>query len=172
MQVDVALFQRMAAYNAWMTEKAYQVAGQMSDEERKQDRGAFFRSVHSTLNHILFGDRAWMSRFSAKAYDTNGMGVDIFEDFSELKATHLEMSRDIVTFAEGLSPEWLSEVMEWKSIADGTSRQRPRWLLVMHMFNHQTHHRGQLSTLFTQAGIDIGVTDLPFMPDLIEEFAG
>ncbi|MEM9633700.1 MAG: DinB family protein [Pseudomonadota bacterium] len=172
MQVDVALYQRMAAYNAWMTEKSYQAAAKMSDKERRQDRGAFFRSVHSTLNHILFGDRAWMNRFWVKTYDIKGMGVDIYEDFSELKAAHLEISRDIVTFSGGLSTEWLSEVMEWKSTTDGTSRKRPRWLLIMHMFNHQTHHRGQLSALFTQAGLDIGVTDLPFMPDLIEEFAG
>ncbi|MCV0428685.1 MAG: damage-inducible protein DinB [Roseibium sp.] len=172
LQVDTALFQRMAAYNAWMTDKAYEAAEKMSDAERRQDRGAFFKSVHSTLNHILFADRVWMSRFSDKTYDVKGMGVDIFDDFSELKSAHLDMCRDIVVATEGFSSEWLSAIMEWTRSTDGVSRRRPRWLLVMHMFNHQTHHRGQLSTLFNQAGIDIGVTDLPFMPDLIEEFAG
>ena len=172
MQVDTALFQRMSAYNAWMTAKVYGAADRMSDAERKEDRGAFFKSVHSTLNHILFADRVWMTRFWKKIYDVKGMGVDIFDDYSELKAAHLEMNRDIVAFTDQLSSEWLAEVMEWTRSTDGVTRRRPRWLLVMHMFNHQTHHRGQLSTLFTQAGIDIGVTDLPFMPDLIEEFAG
>ena len=71
MQIDPGLYQRLAAYNAWMTDKAYVAADQMSDAERKQDRGAFFKSVHSTLNHILFADRVWMSRFFDKSYKVN-----------------------------------------------------------------------------------------------------
>ncbi|MET1415828.1 DinB family protein [Roseibium sp. HPY-6] len=172
MSQDPVLFQRMAKYNAWMTEKAYVAAGKMSDEDRKADQGAFFKSVHSTLNHILFADRVWMSRFSETSYATNGMGVDIYDAFPELRSAHLEMSRDILAFADQLTPDWLDQNMTWTRSTDGVSRQRPRWLLVLHMFNHQTHHRGQLSTLLTQAGIDIGVTDLPFMPDLIDEFGG
>ncbi|WP_299478789.1 DinB family protein [uncultured Roseibium sp.] len=172
MSYDPALFQRMAKYNAWMTEKAYAAAGKMSDAERKADRGAFFKSVHSTLNHILFADRVWMSRFSEVPYATNGMGVDIYDVFSELRSAHLEMSRDISVFTNQLSPDWLAQTMTWTRSTDGVSRQRPRWLLVLHMFNHQTHHRGQLSTLLMQKGIDIGVTDLPFMPDLIDDFGG
>lgn len=166
MQNDTALFQRLAAYNAWMTEKAYKAADKMSDADRRQNRGAFFKSVHSTLNHILFADRVWMSRFSDKTYDVKGMGVDIFEDYSDLKSAHLAMCDDIVVFTGQLTSDWLAEDLKWTKSTDGVARARPRWLLVMHMFNHQTHHRGQLSTLFTQAGIDIGVTDLPYMPDL------
>jgi len=168
MQIDPALYRRLARYNAWMTEKAYDAAGQLSDVERKADRGAFFRSVHSTLNHLLFADRAWMRRFTGTPYEIRGMGVDLYEEFDELKAAHLAMCRDITVFADQLTSEWLAGTLEWTSVTDKTSRQRPRWLLVTHMFNHQTHHRGQLSTLLTQAGQDIGVTDLPFMPDLVE----
>lgn len=171
MQIDPALYQRLAAYNSWMTEKAYAAAGKMSDTERKEDRGAFFRSVHSTLNHLLFADRVWMSRFTGKPYDVNGMGIDIYDNFEELREAHLDMCGDIAAFADQLSAEWLAETMTWTRSTDNVTRQRPRWLLVTHMFNHQTHHRGQLSTLLTQAGIDIGVTDLPFMPDLIAEFS-
>lgn len=167
MQPDPALFQRMAAYNTWMTDKAYTAAGELSDSERKEDRGAFFKSVHSTLNHILFADRVWMGRFTGRTYETRGMGVDIFDEFDELQAAHLSMCDDIAAFAGQLTPDWLAETMTWARSTDGVSRERPRWLLVLHMFNHQTHHRGQLSTLLTQAGIDIGVTDLPFMPDLL-----
>lgn len=167
MSIDPALYQRMALYNSWMTEKAYAAAEKMSDADRKEDRGAFFKSVHSTLNHILFADRAWMGRFTGKNYEIKGMGVDLYEDFAELKAAHLAMCADITAFADALTPQWLDEIHEWTSVTDKARRQRPRWLLVTHMFNHQTHHRGQLSTLLTQAGQDIGVTDLPFMPDLM-----
>lgn len=163
-----ALYQRLASYNTWMTEKAYQAAAQMSDEDRKCDKGAFFKSVHSTLNHILFGDRAWMGRFTGISYAIKPIGIDLFEDFDELRQNHLEITGDIERFTAGLTPEWLAEPLEWTAIMDGKTRSRPRWLMLSHMFNHQTHHRGQLSTLFNQAGIDIGVTDLPFMPDLVE----
>lgn len=172
MQIDPALYQRLARYNAWMTDKAYAAAGRLSDADRKADRGAFFRSIHSTLNHILFADRVWMSRFAETQYEVKGMGVDLFEDFAELKAAHLSMCEDISNFAEKLTADWLGETMEWTRATDMVSRQRPRWVLVTHMFNHQTHHRGQVSTLLTQAGQDIGVTDLPFMPDLIDAYGG
>lgn len=167
MATDPALYQRFAKYNSWMTGKVYAAAGEMSDRERKEDRGAFFRSVHSTLNHILFADRAWMGRFTGRAYEIKGMGVDLYEDFSELEAAHLAMCADIDAFSADLTPEWLAGIQVWTSVTDKVQRQRPRWMLVSHMFNHQTHHRGQVSTLLSQAGKDIGVTDLPFMPDLV-----
>ncbi|MEP4768695.1 MAG: DinB family protein [Roseibium sp.] len=166
-QIDPALYQCMASYNAWMTEQAYAAAEKMSDADRKLDRGAFFKSVHSTLNHILFADRSWMRRFSEKNYETGGMGEDLFGEFAELKAAHLDMCTDIVTFTDQLTSDWLAGPLEWTSVTDKVTRTRPRWVLLTHLFNHQTHHRGQLSTLLTQAGIDIGKTDLPFMPDLI-----
>ncbi|MEC9401299.1 MAG: DinB family protein, partial [Pseudomonadota bacterium] len=83
------------------------------------------------------------------------------------KAAHFDMCLQISDFAEWLTIDWLAEDLEWTSGQDGIPRSRPRWMLVTHMFNHQTHHRGQVSTLLTQAGHDIGVTDLPFMPDLV-----
>ncbi len=169
MQIGPQVFRRMAAYNAWMTEKAYAAAGKLSDAERKEDRRAFFKSIHSTLNHLLFADRVWMGRFTGKAYEHKGMGVDIYDDFDELKAAHLAMCGDISVFSKGLTEDWLAETMKWVRTTDGLAREHPRWFLVLHMFNHQTHHRGQVSTLLTQAGIDIGVTDLPGMPDLIAE---
>ncbi|GAA0786067.1 damage-inducible protein DinB [Roseibium denhamense] len=166
MSADPALYRRMAAYNLWMSEKLYAASGQMTDEERKRDRGAFFKSVHSTLNHLLFADRAWMSRFTGHPYEIKGMGVDLYADFGGLKSAHLAIAGDIIAFTGTLTPEWLAGELEWTNTR-GLTKVRPKWLLVTHMFNHQTHHRGQISTLLTQAGIDIGVTDLPFMPDLM-----
>lgn len=168
MATDPALYQRFAKYNNWMTEKVYAAACELSDAERKADRGAFFGSVHSTLNHILFADRAWMGRFTGRAYEIRGMGVDLYDDFAELQEAHLAMCADIAAFTDTLTPEWLAGMQVWTSVTDKKQRQRPRWMLVSHMFNHQTHHRGQVSTLLSQAGKDIGVTDLPFMPDLMQ----
>jgi uncharacterized damage-inducible protein DinB len=164
--MDPKLYQRLAAYNTWMTGKLYATCANVPDAERKADRGAFFRSIHSTLNHLLFADRVWMGRFTGRDYPHNGMGVDIFDAFDELQSAHLEMAADIETFAKGLTSEWLAGDQRWTNVAGSETRQRPRWLLVTHMFNHQTHHRGQITTLLSQAGHDVGVTDIPFMPGL------
>ncbi|MEJ8475800.1 DinB family protein [Roseibium algae] len=163
-QIDPALYQTLASYNQWMTVKLYAAAAKMDDSARKEDRGAFFKSVHSTLNHILFGDRAWMGRFTEVDYAVAGMGVDLYADFEELRGHHLAIAEDIVAFANSLTQEWLAGDLVWISSSDQVERTRPRWICVTHLFNHQTHHRGQISTLLSQAGIDIGVTDLPFMP--------
>ncbi|WP_150524125.1 DinB family protein [Roseibium sediminis] len=167
--MDPVLYQKLAVYNLWMTEKAYLATDKMSDAERKEDRGAFFKSVHSTLNHILFADRAWIRRFTGTPYEIKGMGVDLFDDYEELKAAHLAMCQDIIAFANGLTSEWLLADLTWTSIDGTKTNTRPQWLLLSHLFNHQTHHRGQLSTLLSQAGIDIGVTDLPWMPDAVAD---
>ncbi|MEP0232979.1 DinB family protein [Roseibium sp.] len=162
--IDPKLYQTMAVYNGWMTDKLYDTCAQVSDDERKADKGAFFKSIHSTLNHILFADRAWMTRFSSKVYEHKGMGVDIYSDFEDLRTAHLVMAGDIEAWASELDPDWLARDLTWIS-SDGTrTTTRPGWVLVTHMFNHQTHHRGQIGTLLSQMGHDIGVTDLPFMP--------
>lgn len=162
--IDPAPYRALATYNKWMTAKLYDTCGQLSDADRKADRGAFFKSIHSTLNHLLFGDRAWIGRFTGKAYENRAIGDDLFEDFSELKAAHLEMADEIEAWSETLTPEWLSGDLRWTNTAGTVTRERPCWLLVTHLFNHQTHHRGQITTLLAQAGLDVGVTDLPFMP--------
>ncbi|MEM9288788.1 MAG: DinB family protein [Pseudomonadota bacterium] len=157
------LYQSFAAYNVWMSDKVYAAARRLTDPARKTDRGAFFGSIHSTLNHILFGDRAWMKRFTGTAYPLAPMGEDLFDDFGALNTARQEMERDITAFTSGLTEAWLAEDMAWTSGLDGQERIRPRWLLVSHMFNHQTHHRGQVTTLLNQAGQDVGSTDLPWM---------
>lgn len=165
--IDPTLYWRLAAYNTAMTAKLYDICEEMSDEERKANRGAFFKSVHSTLNHLLMADHVWMGRFTGKAYEYHGIGIDLFDDFPELKTAHLEMAGDIEAWTKTLTPEWLTGDLSWTNIAGTMTTERPRWLLVSHLFNHQTHHRGQITTLLSQAGLDIGVTDLPFVPEFL-----
>lgn len=163
---DVELYRTFARYNQWMNQKVYAVCARIDDAERKRDRGAFFRSIHGTLNHLLFGDRAWLGRFTGKDYALAPMGVDLYDDFQELQAARIAMDQDILAWSAGLSEAWLRDSLTWTSAADGVERTRPRWLLVSHLFNHQTHHRGQLTTLLCQQGHDVGPTDLPWTPGL------
>lgn len=162
--------QLMARYNRWMNESVYAAADQLSDETRKADRGAFFRSIHSTLNHLLWGDGMWLGRFIKgtpleKEYPSAAVGQDIYEGWDRLKTARKAMDDDIAAWAARISPAWLESDFSWYSGITQSTQSRPAWILVTHFFNHQTHHRAQAGTLLMQAGIDAGVTDLPRMPD-------
>lgn len=159
-----ALYQSFAAYNRAMNDAVYAVCAEITDAERKADRGAFFKSVHGTLNHLIFGDHAWMNRFDGGDRSVLGADVPLYEDFDEMRAARAALDDEIAAWTETLTGEWLAEEVEWHSRIDDTMRTQPRWLLVSHMFNHQTHHRGQLTTLLTQMGYDVGVTDLTRVP--------
>jgi uncharacterized damage-inducible protein DinB len=155
--------QLMAAYNQWQNQQLYAAAHQLSDEQRKADRGAFFKSIHGTLNHILWADRVWFARFIDHPMPADPIGVDLHADFEALEAERVEFDRRIVAWAGELDAAWLSELVTWSSKLYGFTQTVPRWVQVQHFFNHQTHHRGQVSTLLKQYGIDLGVTDLPVL---------
>lgn len=156
--------QLMAEYNRWMNERIYAACAKLTDEERKRDRGAFFKSIHATLDHILWGDLAWLSRFTGKIYTTRPLGDVLHEDFAELRSKRAQADRAIVEWARGVTAAWLNESMTWNSTTYGFTQTQIRWVLVAQMFNHATHHRGQVTTLLSQQGIDPGVTDLTMVP--------
>ena len=160
-------WQLMADYNGWMNERLYAICASLSDEERKRNRGAFFRSIHSTLNHIVWADRAWMTRLGGKSYGTSvPLGTDVFADFDELRDARTSLDADISQWAANLTEERLNAPYTFVSPVLKITRVQPTWSFVTHMFNHQTHHRGQLTTLLSQAGIDYGATDVLLMPQL------
>ena len=156
--------QMMAAYNRWMNDKLYAVCAQLTDEERKRDRGAFFKSIHGTLNHILWGDRAWLGRFDGNSYPNGPIGEWLHEDFEALRRVRGEMDLAIESWAASVDDAWLQAPLTWTSKLYSITRTQPRWTLVTQLFNHQTHHRGQVTTLLSQQGLDVGVTDLPMLP--------
>jgi uncharacterized damage-inducible protein DinB len=157
-------FELMARYNQWMNGKLYQVCAGIPDQERKKDLGAFFKSVHGTLNHLLYGDKAWMSRFLGMPLAVTVIGEELHQDFDELRADRTALDQQILDWSHSLSPRWLDAPFQYTSKVDGKTRVLPTWVLVMHMFNHQTHHRGQVTTLIKQLGRDPGITDLPWLP--------
>lgn len=162
---DPAHYQTLAEYNQWMNRKLYAICAEIPDAVRKQDQGAFFGSIHGTLNHLLFGDRVWIGRFINQLF-TAKIGDELYSDFAELRQAREQMDQQILAWTQQLSPEWLSQPFTFKSGVDGKTRTMPAWILVTHLFNHQTHHRGQLTTLLSQNGYNPGVTDLPMMPSL------
>ncbi len=161
--ITASYSQLMARYNEWMNSRMYALCATLPDAELHKDRGAFFKSIYASLNHIAYGDLAFMSRFTGNPSLVPDPAVDLFGSFSRLRAEHASLDQRIVAWSASLSPEWLVESLTYTSKIDGKSRTVPKWVLVTHLFNHQTHHRGQVTTLLSQMGLDIGTTDIPFM---------
>jgi len=156
---------RMAQYNRWMNRKLYACAAQLSDEQRLEDRGAFFKSLQGTLDHLVYADTAWMRRFGGR--DLSGLDPRQPQrpDFASLRAERERLDEEILAWVEMLDETWLATTFSFTSQMSGKTFSSPSWRFVAHFFNHQTHHRGQATTLLMQFGIDPGVTDLPAMPD-------
>lgn len=165
------LFALMAKYNTWMNAKVYTSASELSHEELRADRGAFFGSVLGTLNHIAVADRIWLQRFAEldppggalsemrllpKPQSLNEM---LFSDLDELSQHRMMLDGVIERWVEDLKDSDLSQVLSYTTSAGARIRKRVSGL-VLHFFNHQTHHRGQVTTLLSQNGRDVGVTDL------------
>jgi uncharacterized damage-inducible protein DinB len=165
--IDRAYVQRMARYNRWQNDNLYGVADKLSDEARRQERGAFFGSIHKTLSHLLWGDRIWMSRFTSAPRPPGGIpeSVALYPDWENLKAERIAFDGTILQWADGIEPAWLAADHSYYSGAAKREVTKPRWVLITHMFNHQTPHRGQVHCLLTQTGGKPSATDLPFMPE-------
>lgn len=155
----------MAAYNSEMNRRLYAAAAILSDAERRADRGAFWKSIHGTLAHILWGDYAWMARFDG--WEKPSMPIkqspQMVASFEELRSRRKQADADIEAWAARLDTSWLGENLTWFSQAAGRELQWRRGELVVHFFNHQTHHRGQAHAMLTALGQDPGDTDLPLV---------
>ena len=155
-----------AEYNLWMNDKIYAAAARLDDAQRKQDRGAFFGSIHGTLNHLVWGDMVWLARLDGRTQTLPPVGTILHEDFDALHAARKTLDAEILAWAKTVTPEWLATPHIWTSRIYATTFTHPAWALVAQMYNHQTHHRGQVTTLLMQAGVDPGITDIPMLPAL------
>ena len=164
-------FDLLATYNEWMNAKVYEAAARLVPAELHADRGAFFGSLYDTLNHLAVGDTIWLRRF--RAHPTGFAVLDpveqgpapttlderLFSDFGSLWQYRRQLDALIRRFAASLTDTDLNQVLVYANTKGVESRKRFDQLL-LHFFNHQTHHRGQATTLLFQAGQDVGVTDL------------
>jgi uncharacterized damage-inducible protein DinB len=161
----------MAEYNKWMNESLYSAASSLSQEDLVKDRGAFFGSIIATLNHITVADIIWLKRFSlhpegfrvldnvySKPFPLKLDSI-LFTDLNALKRERVILDNTILEFVEQLSDNVLDSNLSYKN-TNGMSFTKCFGHLLQHFFNHQTHHRGQLSAMFSQLGVDLGVTDL------------
>lgn len=164
--ISLAYVRTMQLYSRWMNDRLYDCCSKLSDAERKRDAGAFFKSIHGTLNHLLLGDRIWLGRFTGKPFAARSLDQELCADFSGLQAERRATDGAIAKWVGSLADADLAGQLTYTSLVNPARRQMPLWIAIVHFFNHQTHHRGQLTTLLSQRGIDPGVTDLLWLPEL------
>lgn len=169
---DLALLRLMADHNHWMNQSLYGTVAALEDAARKHDRGAFFRSIHGTLNHILLADRIWLGRLTAVPFAFQSLDQELYADFAELRQAREATDAELRALVGGLAPAALAEPVVYWSGVKKAEMAMPRGLILLHLALHQTHHRGQITTVLHQMGVDVGITDLPFMPGAATAYFG
>jgi len=166
MQITPEYCRLMARYNQWQNKGLMALVGKLSDADLRADRGAFFKSILGTLNHLLWADTIWLSRLTGQPPPAVGIAdsVTFASDKAEWARLRFLMDGRLREWARGLDAVDLVGHLHWHSGALGRDISNPIAICVMHMFNHQTHHRGQVHAMLTALGHDPGVTDLAFMP--------
>ena len=143
----------MARFNAWANERLYLSVAGLSEEDYRKDRKAFFGSIHNTLNHLLVVDRLWCGRIEGTESGIRSLDQILCDDFSSLSEARTEEDRRIVALVDGLSEERLATPVAYTRIIGAREQEtRPDHILIT-LFNHQTHHRGQVHAMLTQAGV-------------------
>lgn len=154
-----AHFKRMASYNRWANGRLYDAARGIPGDLYRKNVGAFFGSLHGTLNHLLVTDRIWMKRLTGEGEAPASLDAILFDDFDELAAAREAEDERILAWTGRLSPEDFESDFSYTNMAGDRFRDRLD-LLLSHMFNHQTHHRGQAHTVIGQLGHEPPSMDL------------
>jgi uncharacterized damage-inducible protein DinB len=154
----------MALYNKWQNESLFKLSDELDDDQLRQQRGMFFDSIFNTLNHIVHVDEAIHCLIHTKTFPQLDPRFIPYPEYPQLKAARLEFDEKLVQESRACSQEWLDEAFEIWSQRLNRTRQIPRSFYYMQLFNHQTHHRSQITSELHKMGIDYGSTDLPFNP--------
>ena len=142
-------YRMFAGYNAWCNERLYDAAASVSDVDYRADRGAFFKSLHGTLNHLLLGDRIWMNRFTGEFELPKTLDEILYDDFATLRADRRKMDASISRYIDGLSDADLGKTIRYRTFSKPADIAQVLAPALDHFFNHQTHHRGQAHALLS-----------------------
>ena len=147
-----AHFVMMAQYNAWANARLYRMAGTLPDERYRRDVGAYFQSLHGTLNHLLATDRIWMHHLTGTGDHPDTLNAIVCDDLPSLTEARQEEDARIMHFMQDLTELHLEEMWEYRAL-NGTLQRHQRRAILAHLFNHQAHHRGQAHAILTVLGI-------------------
>jgi uncharacterized damage-inducible protein DinB len=145
----LAHYQMFAGYNAWCNQRLYDASAWVADADYRADRGAFFKSVHGTLNHLLVGDRIWMRRLTGQGETPPALDAILYDNFAELRAARRAEDKRISSYIASLREADLDKTIRYRTVVNPQNIEQPLAPALAHMFNHQTHHRGQAHALLS-----------------------
>jgi uncharacterized damage-inducible protein DinB len=145
----LAHYQMFGRYNAWANGRLYDAAARLDREQYRADRGAFFKSLHGTLNHLLTTDRIWMQRFTGSGTAPDRVDAILFDTLDELRFAREAEDRRIVDFVDSLDDARIAGSIRYRRVSTPEVFEQPLALALAHLFNHQTHHRGQAHAVLT-----------------------
>jgi uncharacterized damage-inducible protein DinB len=145
-------FVMMAKYNAWANARLFRMSGTLRDELYRKEVGAYFKSLHGTLNHLLASDRIWMRRLTGVGEFPDKLDEILFDDLPSLRDARVAEDRRIIVFVGGLDEAAFEEVLDYRTL-NGTPQRQLRREILAHLFNHETHHRGQAHAILTSLGV-------------------
>ena len=157
--MSTTLFAKLGRFNAWANGHIYDACAVLSDDARKEDRGAFFGSIHNTLNHLLVVDIGWRSRIEGVEHGLTGLDQVLHDDFAALRRARAAEDAELIRVTGGLDAGELDRVVSYRFI-DGTPAETPVEVILITLFNHQTHHRGQIHNMLNQAGAQTPELDI------------
>ena len=150
----------LARYNAWANHLLYDAVERLPDDQYRADRGAFFKSLHGTLNHLLVTDRVWMARFNGQPAPPLRLDAILYDDFDALRTARGEEDTRIVSYVDGLDAAALAGTFSYRRVSTNESFVQELGGALDHLFNHQTHHRGQAHAVLTGLGAEAPSLDL------------
>ena len=163
--ITVEYCKYFSRYNRWQNQSIFSAAAKLPDGTRKRNMGAYFKSIHATLNHLLVGDQLWLDRIDGVPTTILSLDQELYNDFDELAAQRERADSRLDRCVATLDEAMLAGTLTFRRMSgDKGELTLPLALVMMQLFNHQTHHRGQVTTLLMQCGLDVGVTDLPMLP--------
>jgi uncharacterized damage-inducible protein DinB len=145
-------FTMMATYNQWANGRLYNMAAGLPDELYRKPIGVYFKSLHGTLNHLLTADRIWMHRLEGKGAHPDRLNATIHDDLPSLREARVAEDQRIVNFVNSLDAADFDKSLDYKRL-NGMPQRQPVAEILAHLFNHQTHHRGQAHAALTALGV-------------------
>jgi uncharacterized damage-inducible protein DinB len=154
-----ATFASLAAYNKWANRRLYEACGRLDEADYRAPRPSFFGSIHATLNHILVGDRIWLARLEGRQSGIKALDQILYADFAELSVARAAEDERVERIVAAIAAPALEQPFAYRNMA-GEAKSFPLGDVLMHIFNHQTHHRGQVHGLLSATAVPPPSLDL------------
>jgi uncharacterized damage-inducible protein DinB len=153
-QIETVPYPLLARFNRWCNRRFFEWAAGLTEEERRLDRGAFFGSIHNTLDHLLTVDRLWLDRIDGHANSTTSFRIVQIEEFDRLRIERASEDERIVRMVERAARDHEFERVVSYHYLSGQEAASPTHVIFLTLFNHHAHHRGQVHCMLTQAGLE------------------